>query len=192
MSQMRWNKCGTSVQHLLRTVENVLLGNALPTVLGEFTKVCVLSDWDIIILLQQQHYLDLDKQPDNWILDSFFMCQCKPLKQYKHKPAMPFQKLSLHHVNILRVKQCSHHCQWMMVNDVDIAVDTQSNLPEVGLWGTKLETTNPMATKQSQYHYRLHLNKQMATYQAIFIPSETVQETTQEFFVSSERQNNRV
>lgn len=66
----------------------------------------------------------------------------------------------------------------MTVNDVDIAVDTQSNLPEAGLPGTK----------KSQYHYRSHLKKQMARYQTIFTPSETTQETAQEFFVSSERQ----
>lgn len=39
-----------------------------------------------------------------------------------------------------------------------------------------------MTTKQSQYHYGLHLNKETARYQAIFIPSETVQEVKQEFF----------
>ena len=61
-----------------------------------------------------------------------------------------------------------------------------------GLRGTKLEATNPTATKQLQSHYWLRLNKQMARYQAIFIPSESVQETTQEFSVSSERQNNGV
>lgn len=48
---------------------------------------------------------------------------------------MQFQILSLHHVNKHRVKQCSHHCQWMMVNDVNIAVDTESNLPEAELDG---------------------------------------------------------
>lgn len=75
---------------------------------------------------------------------------------------MQFQILSLHHVNKLAAKQCSHHCQWLMVSDVDIAVDTQSNLPEAGTGGTKPEMTNSMTTKQSQYRYWLHLNKQMA------------------------------
>ena len=36
--------------------------------------------------------------------------------------------------------------------------------------------------KQSQYHYRPHLNKQTARYQAIFIQFETVQEAKQGFF----------
>lgn len=48
----------------------------------------------------------------------------------------------------------SHNrCQWMMVNDVDNAVNTHSNLPETGLWDPKLETANPMTTRQSPYHY---------------------------------------
>lgn len=66
---------------------------------------------------------------------------------------MQFQILSLHHVNKLNVKQCSHHCQRVIVNDVDIAADTLSNLPESGLGNTKLEMTNSMTTKPSQYHY---------------------------------------
>lgn len=37
-----------------------------------------------------------------------------------------------------------------------------------------------MTTKQSQYHCVLLLNKQADRYQAIFIPSETVQEAKQE------------
>lgn len=70
------------------------------------------------------------------------MCLCKPLKQYEHSPAVQFQSLSLHHVNTLRVKQCSHHCQWVIVNDVDSAVDTQSNLScEAQSW--KRQTPRP-------------------------------------------------
>lgn len=42
--------------------------------------------------------------------------------------ATQFKILSLHHVNKPRVKQCTHRCQWVIINDVDIAVDTQSYL----------------------------------------------------------------
>lgn len=41
--------------------------------------------------------------------------------------------------------------------------------------------TNSVTTAQSQYYYSLQLNKQMARYQTIFIPSEEVQEATCEF-----------
>lgn len=58
------------------------------------------------------------------------MCLCKRSKQYKEHPTVQFQILSLYHVNKQWVKQCSHHCQWPMVNDVDIAVES-------GFWGTK-------------------------------------------------------
>lgn len=39
------------------------------------------------------------------------------------------------------------------VNDVDIVVDTQSNLPLAGPQGPKLEMTKSMTTKQLQHHY---------------------------------------
>lgn len=59
--------------------------------LGGFTQktcVCVHSNSDIILLLRQQYYLNLYKHPDSWIHDTFVMCLCKPLKQYKENPAM--------------------------------------------------------------------------------------------------------
>lgn len=40
----------------------------------------------------------------------------------KENAAMLFQILSLHRVNKLRVKQCSHRCQSATVNDVDTGV----------------------------------------------------------------------
>lgn len=59
-----------------------------------------------------------------------------------------------------------------------------------------MQSSLSVGDSQWCWHYsrhssmRHHLNKQMARYQAIFIPSETVQETAQVFFffVSSERQ----
>lgn len=106
---------------------------------------------------------------------------------------MHFQIWSVHHVNKLRVKQCSHHWQWEMVNHVDIAADTQSDLPEAEAWRPKLQMTNSVTTTQSQYYYSLQLNKQMARYQTIFIPSDEVQEATQAFlfFLGGCRDTNR-
>lgn len=91
-------------------------------------RVCVRSDWDIILLLRQQYYLN----QDSWIHDWFAVCLYKPPKQYKENPAVQFQILSLHHVNKPGVKQCSHHWQWVMVNDVDVAVES-------GPWGKEPE-----------------------------------------------------
>lgn len=89
--------------------------------LGEFTQasVCVRA-------FKLRHYSFIKTVLSQTIQTSRHVSVClfKPLKQYKENLAVQFQILSLHHVNKLRVKQCSHHCQWVMVNDVDVAVDT--------------------------------------------------------------------
>lgn len=59
--------------------------------------------------------------------------------------AVQFKILSLHRVNKLGVKQCTHRCQWVIINDVDIAVDTQSYLHRAGPRGTKLEAVSLLA-----------------------------------------------
>lgn len=58
---------------------------------------------------------------------------------------MPFKTLSSHHVNMLAVTQCSHLQRRVMLNDVDVAVDAQSDLRADGRRDTKWETTKPLS-----------------------------------------------
>lgn len=140
------------------------------------TCVFTLSTSDIILLLRQT--IQTVRELNPWQLCFVSMLTFETIQR---NSAMHFQIWSVHRVNKLRVKQCSHHWQWDMVSHVDIAADTESDLPEAGAWGPSLEMTNSVTTTQSQYYYSLQLNKQMARYQTIFIPSEEVQEATQGF-----------
>lgn len=91
------------------------------------------------------------------------------------------QILSLHHVNT----PVSDNAVIAISGGWSMMLTLQSTLSLIFQrldCETKLETTSPVATKQSQYHYWPNLNKQMARYQAIFIPSERVQEMTTEIF----------
>lgn len=65
--------------------------------------------------------------------ESMTVCYERTSETIQRKASVRFQILSLHHVNKFRVKQCSHRCHRAMVSDVDIAVDTQSNLLFAGL-----------------------------------------------------------
>lgn len=64
----------------------------------------------------------------------------------------------------------------------------ESDPPACALANWKQQTQ--CLQKQPQHHYCLQLNKQMSRYQAVFIPSETVQEATP-VFLSSERHKQR-
>ena len=132
----------------------------------------------------KQHYLDWNKQTHNWINERFALYLCKRSKQYKKTQPCIFKYYHFYHLNKLGFRQCSHHCHWVMAPDVDTLIWVWSSTGCTA----KLETTNSAATEQSQHHYWLHLNKQMGIYQAVFIPSVSVQEATQGF-LSSERQN---
>lgn len=91
------------------------------------------------------------------------------------------QILSLHHVNT----PVSDNAVIAISGEWSMMLTLQSTLSLIFQrldCETKLETTSPVATKQSQYHYWPNLNKQMARYQAIFISSERVQEMTTEIF----------
>lgn len=58
---------------------------------------------------------------------------------------MPFKTLSSHRVNMLAVTQCGHLQRRVMLNDVDVAVDAQSDLRADGRQDTKWETTKPLS-----------------------------------------------
>lgn len=86
--------------------------------------------------------------------------------------------LSSHHVNKLWVKQCTVRGWWSMMLTLLSSLDWETQ-------SRKSPTEWPK--KQSQYHYRPHLNKQTARYQALFIQFETVQEAS--FFWEAKQQS---